>query len=563
MSDMKPIAACHDPLAKRTIARFEELRSERSRHEQDWQDIALLFRPQRGGFGLSDPAQRDLQKPLSSEPIVASQSMAAGLYSAMTNPSNRWAGFETPDQDFNRWQPMAEWIDICTRRVFASFSPSMSSFYSATIQTYNDIAAFGNGPAYDEFDEVERRFVDVAFSLAEVVCTIDAWGRVTEIIRRTQLTPISALMAFKRGGTLPEKIHDLANKYATEKHAYYSHIALNEMFEPGRIGTRGKRWRSVTVCEVDECLVRDKGYDEMPAYWPRWDVDSGQAYGTGPGFIALPAARVLQLSEAADIRARQMASDPTMLAPDKDTWALSGKIRPGSVVYGGVNHRGEQMIHPLHTGALNGMTLQEKNAKKEEIAKAFHYAVLPLTGRTGLSPEEARIIEEANLRNWAPNADRIMEEYARAKVERRFRLLWRLGQLPPAPQEAKDLPLQVRYQSAATMAQMAREAQATRTFLEDLAVLSNLGHSERVTARIDPDAVMETLHENSPSVPARILVDRAQADKASQVAAQGNQAMQMMQMAQGGAGALKDTALAAKAGAEAGLELPDMSEVIQ
>lgn len=533
-----------DPRAQECIRRWGELKTERSRFEGDWEDIARLIRPQRGGFGLSNSATRQMEKPLSSEPILAQSAFAAGIYSSITNPANRWAGLETPDQDLNNWQPMAEWNDRATRIVMNSFRPEVSGFYGATFQAYCDLAAFGNAAGYDEIDEGSRRFIDQTISLAEVVWDIDAHNRVAEVIRKFHLTPRQARAMFDGKGTLPAKIIEMEQKGQTEKLVFYHHTVRNYGFEKGRIGVKGKAWASRYVAECDEALIREAGYDEMPFYTPRWDVDSGFTIGTGPGFIALPASRVLQQMEMATIRAAQRAADPTLLAPSREDWPLNGRAVPGSTVYGGMNIRGQRMVDVLGTTGQVGLTSAEKQAKIEEIAKAFHYAIMPLSGRTGVTTEETRIIEEANLRNWAPHADRIMEEYAARKVERRFRLLWKAGQIPPPPSEAQGVPLQVRYQSAATMALRAREGLAVRQFLADLAPMAALGqqHLDRINGRINTDALVETLHDASPSLPAAILHSREVADHLAQQQAQQRQMMQAAAMAQPMAAAAKDGA---------------------
>lgn len=536
-----------DPRAQECIRRWGDLKTERSRFETDWEDIARLIRPQRGGFGLSDASTRDLVKPLSSEPIIAQSSFAAGIYSAITNPANRWAGLETPDRDLNNWKPMAEWNDRATRTVLNSFRPEVSGFYGSTFQAYSDLAAFGNAAGYDEIDEGNRRFIDVTLSLAEVVYDIDAHNRVVEVVRKFHLTPRQARAMFDGKGTLPAKIIEMDDKGQTEKLVFYQHVCRNYSWQKGKLGPQGKAWLSMYVCEVDETLIRLSGYDEMPFYAPRWDVDSGFTYGTGPGFIALPAARVLHQMEAATIRAAQRAADPTLLAPSREDWPLNGRVVPGGTIYGGVNIRGQRMVDVLGvTGQVN-LTQAEKQAKVEEIAKAFHYAIMPLSNRTGITTEEVRIIEEANLRNWAPHADRIMEEYAARKVERRFRLLWKAGQIPPPPKEAEGLPLQVRYQSAATMAMRAREGLAVRQFIADLGPMAQLGpdYLNRIKARLDPDALMETLHDGSPSLPASILRSREEADQIAQAQAQQQQMMMAAQAAPGMAKAAKDGAEAA------------------
>ena len=536
--------------ARDALEAWTRLKQGRSQEEQDWEDIARLIRPQRGGFAMTNPADRRMEKPLSSEPIQAASSFAAGIYAGLTNPASRWFGFETPDEDLNKWKPMAEWNDLVTRRVFASLGPSLSSFYSSTFQAYSDIAAFGNATCYDEFDPGKRKFLDVTHSLAEVVFDVDGWGRVWEWVRRFKLKARQAIARFPEAGALPPKVYEMAQKGDSYDLTFYHHILPNLDWRPGRIGPKGKPVLSVYVCETDGWLVREKGYDEMPCYTPRWDVDSGRTCGTGPGFIALASARAVHRMEEATLRAAQFASDPTLLAPSREDWALNGHVRPGVVLYGGVNIRGDQMVRPLQTGGGIGLTQQEKAAKVEEIKNAFHYAIMTLQGRTGITTEESLIIEEARQREWAPHSDRIMEEYAALKAERRFRMLWAMGQLPPPPAEARGMPLSVRYTSAAQLAMKAREGLAIRRFIADLGPMAQT--NPRYLDRLDPDATIEAMHEAAPSLPAKILRSREEADQLAQARAQQQQMAQMAAMAQPVAGAMKDAASAAQMMQEGG-----------
>lgn len=531
--------------AKQAMQRWDELKADRAEDEQDWSDIAKLIRPQRGDFlALSSTATRR-EKPLSSEPIMANSSFAAGIYSGITNPANKWFGCETPDEDFNNWQPMREWLDTATARVAKSFMPSLSSFYPSTFQAYADLAAFGNAPCYDEFDPVERRFLDITHSLAEVQVDIDGWGRVREWVRRFQMRPRAAVLYFKGRGELPACVHELADKGDMGRLVFFHHILPNAAWRKGAIGPRGKPFASVYVCEAEQWLISERGYDEFPAYFPRWDVDSGRNYGFGPGFVALASARAVHQMEAATLRAAQYAADPTNLAPSRDDWPLNGTVRPGSTVYGGINMRGDMMVRRLEGGGALGLTLEEKRAKVEEIKNAYHYAIMSLVGRTGLNPQETMIIEEARMREWAPHADRIMEEYAARKVERRFAQLWRMGQIPAPPQGAAGMPLQVRYTSASQMAMSAREGLAIVQFVADLGPLA--ATSARYLDRLDPDATIEALHAARPSLPARILRPREEADQIAAERVQQQEAMQQMAMLSEGAGAAKDGAAAVQA----------------
>lgn len=537
-----------DPRAEEAIRRWGELKTERARFEQDWEDIARLIRPQRGGFSLSDHTTRVHEKPLSSAPIIAQSTFAGELYSTITNPANRWMGLKTTDPDLNDWQPMREWLHGASSRILASFRPAVSGFYDASLQLYSDIAAFGNSAQYDEAVPGERMIMDVTLSLAECVWDIDAYGRVIEVVRKFQLRPRAAVRMFDGKGELPARLHEMAEKGSTDKLTFYQHVLRNESWLPGQLGARGKDWLSRYVCEINATLVRESGYDEMPFYAPRWDVESGQTYGTGPGFVALPSARTVHRMDDATIRAAQNAADPTKLAPDRDVFPLHGRIRPGEIIYGGVNARGEPMIRSLDQHANIGLTIEEKRQKIEEIKDAFHWTLLSLAGRTGLNELEVMEIQAQRQRLWAPHMGRVQKEYLAPKIARRFAMLWKAGQLPPPPDVPRDVGLQIDYQSAAAAAQKSAEAASMVRIVNDIAPLAQA--KPRLMDRIDADGYIEALAE-ARGVPPGFILSRENADKIAEARAQAQAQAQQMEMAERGVGMLRDAAQALPQGGAA------------
>lgn len=541
MSSMGAINARHPAFAE-AERRWSDLKTERATHEQDWEAIARLIRPQRGGFGLDDPASRTMEKPLSSAPIMAASNFSAGLYGTLTNPANVWFGLKTSDPDLNAFQPARLWLDTVRDRLLASFAPAVSPFYSATIQAFSDLTAFGNGAQYDELVSEEKKILDVTLSLAEVCYDIDGFGRVAEVVRRFHLKPAAAMKMFQGRGELPPKIADLAEKGDQTRIVFYHHVLRNDGWRKGMLGLRGKAWASRYTCEIDGALVREAGYAEMPFFAPRWEVDTGQVYGTGPGFIALASARAHQRMDEATLRAAQRAADPTILAPDRGDWPLNGRIRPGSVIYGAIDTRGNPMLRPLDLTGSTGLTMEEKRAKMEEIKDAFHYTLMSLQGRTGMTATEVLAITEERQRLYAPHMGRVQEEFLAPKIARRFGLLWRAGQLPPPPPDMQGVDLQVDYQSAAAAAQKSAEGVRAMQIIADVAPLAQL--DPRYLDRIDPDGLLEVLMD-ARGAPARMFRSREDADALAAARAEQQQAMQAMQMAQAGAGAAKDAASAA------------------
>lgn len=527
--------------------RWAELKSERAQDEALWEAIARLIRPQRGGFMADNPASRTDERPLSSAPIHAQSNFAAGLYGTLTNPANRWFGLATDDPDLNAWQPARLWLDTVAARCFASFAPAVSPFYTASTQVFSDLAAFGNAANYDEMVEDERRILDVTVSLADVVFDVNGWGQVCEVVRRFRLKPAAA-MAMPFAAKVPPKVAELAQKGDQGLILFYQHVLKNAGWRKGMLGAKGKPWVSRTVCEVEGALVREAGYAEMPFHCPRWEVDTGRIYGTGPGFVALASARLHMRMTEATVKMAQRQGDPTILAPDRGDWPLNGRFRPGTVVYGAVNMRGEQMVRPLEMAGGFSLTLQEKQAVMEEVKDAFHYTLMSLAGRTGMTATEVMTINEERQRLWAPHQGRVQEEYSAPKVSRRFGMLWRAGQLPPPPRELAGKALQVTYQSAAAAAQRSTEGNAMLRILQDLTPLAAMSPAaaERLADRIDPDGTLEVLLE-ARGAPARGFRSREAADALAAQRQQVQQAMMAMQAAQAGAGVLKDGAQAVAA----------------
>lgn len=531
----------HD-MARAALTRWSELKTGRSRHERDWEELARLIRPQRGGFVSGDPSLNLAEKPLSSAPITAQVNLTSGLYGTLTSPATKWMTLSTPDPDLNDDYEVKMWLQQCSDRILASFRPSVSSFYNSAIQFFGDIVTFGNACDYDEMVPAERRIIDQTLSLAEVVWDQDAHGRVNEVVRRFAVTARSAARMFGYDA-LPAKLQELADKGSTDRCWFVHHVLPNDQFMPGRLGLKGKAWASVYASEQDCALIRLRGYDELPFDVARWEVESGATCGTGPGFVALASTRVVQRMEDATIRAAQHAADPTKLAPDRDAWQINGTARPGAVIYGGVSPSGQPLIRTLDTHAGIGLTIEEKAAKIEEIRDAFNWSLMNLAGRTGMTATEVMTIAEERQRLMAPHQGRLQSEYLSPKVARRFRMLYRAGMLPPAPKKAEGQPLEVEYTSAAAMAQRSMEGAAMVRYLEVVVPLA--GADPRYLERIDPDEVSEIL-AGSFGVPAAALRSREQTDKIAQARAEAQQMAQQAQMAQMAGAAMRDMGQAAQ-----------------
>jgi hypothetical protein len=533
-----------DPRAAAAESAWQDLFSSGSEHRVKWDKISKLIRPTRSGIMSGDPSLQRSELPLSSGAIIAANNHSAALYGTLTNQANKWFGMGSSDDDLNSFQPVKEWHDIVGKIILNSFSPTVSTFYSSAAQFYGDISAFGNAGQGAELNLRERRITDQTISLAEICYAIDGDGRVIETIRKFRWSAVQA--AFKFGiDALPEKMRELALAGSRQKFVLYHHVYKNRDWIKGRLGPTGKQWHSIYTAEEGGAVLSHKGFNDMPFLAGRWHVDTGETYGDGPGWLALPSAVKMELMEGAIMRAGQRAADPTMLAPDRDVWTLNGAARPGGVVYGGVDVIGRQMLRQLDTFSGTGITLEMQDRSLAHVNDAFHANLLNLVGRTGVTPIEVIDQQEQRLRMMAPQLGRIQEEYLAPKIGQRFTMLWNAGQIPPPPPEARGSDLVAKYTSAAAMAAKSAEGAAVARLIQDVTPLG--GAKPRLMDRLSEDDLVEILAD-ARGVPARALRSREEADEIAKGRAEQQQSQELMQAMQAGGGVARDLAAAQAAG---------------
>lgn len=527
--------------ADHTIRRWGELKTIRALYEPEWEEIAKFIRPQRSGFtGLPHEGAGRLKGVFSSTPMIAAEHLASGLYGTLTNQAEPWMSLTLPDPELADHKPVKLWLDTVSRLILNSFQPAFSPFYPASIQVFQDLVAFGNACSYDELRPEKQRIADLSISPAEICVDVDAFGEVVEAVRRFRVSGRAAVDLF---GTrrLPPSILEAAEKGKADRFWFYHHVEPNRDWKSGALGPRGKPFRSRYVSEIERAVVATGGYEEMPFSYPRWSVDGGATYGQGAAFIALADARTLNLIEAANLEAGQRAARPPLLAPDRRALPYDVKATPGSVLYGAMTSGGRQLVQEMTIGRQTGLTLEMVERKSEQIRDALYWTLMQLVGRTGMTATEVLERQEEKLRLMAPYLGRSQHEYLVPKVQRRFGMLWRAGQLPPPPPEISGSRLEVKYRSIAALAAKSRDGAAITRLLADLTPLAQV--TPRAFERLDVDALVEALAE-ARGVPASVLLSREEANAAAEARAQQEQMAQGLAMAEQGADVLQKLAAA-------------------
>ena len=129
-----------------------------------------------------------------------------------------------------------------------------------------------------------------------------------------------------------------------------------------------KDFVSTYFIESENLVLRQKGYDRFPYKVPRWSTLAGEVYGRGPGNIAMPDIRLLNVMYRELVQSAQLANRPPMFVDD------DGYLLPISYVPAAINFKtpGTTAPETLRMGSSFNITLEVMNQKRDQIAKTFH-----------------------------------------------------------------------------------------------------------------------------------------------------------------------------------------------
>jgi hypothetical protein len=201
-------------------------------------------------------------------------------------------------------------------------------------------------------------------------------------------------------------------------------------------------FESVFVCEKDQNVLAEGGFDEFPFAVPRYDVIYGEVYGRGRGTMLLPKVRVLNrlCKDYLDMANKWVNPPLEVLESFEDTVDLT----PGAL-----NHVIElNSIAPINMGA-NGMYPVTKDILeyyREGVRQGFFkHAFETLAGLKGDRRTTTEIIErlKEGFKQQAKPMGRLFDELLTPLVTRSFMLLVRNGVIPRPPQSLWGRPFKI------------------------------------------------------------------------------------------------------------------------
>ena len=516
--------------------------------ETEWQtwrahyiQLSQHFYPSTGRFLSAD---RNLghkrNKNIDNAGILARRTLQAGMVGGLTSPARPWFRLATPDLDMMRFAPVREWLETVENILRTIYN--RSNLYNTLTTQYGEISVYGTAPIgiFENFDNVIRSF---PFTVGSYYLAAGEDLKVNTLYRNIPLTVQQMVERFGLNN-VSTTVRDMYNRGDYDKW-----IEVCQAIEPNNARSLELRdsinmpYRSIyweKQSDKQEEFLSHSGFEEFPIMSPRWEITSTDTYGSSPGMDALGDAIQLQDEQKHKGMGIQKQVNPPMQAPISLQKKKSSTL-PGNITF--VDNAQGPGFTPAYQVNINLQDLKEDIFEvRQRISRAFYedlFLMLAQSDRRQITAREVQEKHEEKLIMLGPVLERLQDELLDPLIDRTFNMALRAGILPPPPEELQGTQLQVEYVSILAQAQRAVGLSSIDRLLDTTAALAQVKPSALDV--LDEDAVVREYHD-ALGVPQRILKDEKVVAQERQQRAQAQQAQQSLEMAQAGAGAMKDAA---------------------
>lgn len=504
-----------------------------------WLEISEHITPSRGRFLIGknrNESRSRWNRIVDSSAVRAANILAAGLMSGMTDPSSQWFALTTGTPNLDEAQAVKVWLDQVQRIMEMAFT--RTNTYQALHQGWRDVGTYGVMAMVIAEDDREV-FHCYPLSVGEYAIGVDDRGVPDTLYRRFIITAAQLVARFGRSKLSADVLRNF--DAGQVDHEYKLIHAIEPRFDRqyGKRDSRNMPWRSVII-QIDsdgtkDGILEESGFNEFPCVVGRWGASASDVYSEeSPGMVALGDVRQLQHEQKQKGNSIDYIVNPPLIMP---TAARDNEddFEPGGRIY---------LDAPAQKDAVQSawQVQMDINALRQDIAEvqqrinqAFSVDMfLMLSGQQmgKMTATEVAERHEEKLMMLGPVLSRLNNEVLKPLIERTFSILYRAGQLPPAPPELAGVELSIEYTSMLARSQRAIRANSLDQFLQRIGQVAQF--DPNVLAKIDSFRIVDE-YADYLSVAPSVVVPTEQAQQKieaqQQAQQQAQQAEQMQQAA--------------------------------
>ena len=518
------------------------LKKERSSFDSHYKALSENIQPRRGRFFVSDRNKGDRRHNLiiNSAGTQALRASQAGVFSGVMSPTRPWFALNTPDPEMMEFFPVKVWLSQVERLIRGVFN--QSNLYNMAPTMLGELLLFGTGCMLhlDDEEDLARFYTQTVGSY--YVAQNDRY--VIDTIMREYEMQVGGMVS-----TFGLDKVDQAVKDQYSKGNYDTWYPVVHMIEPRKDRSEdnpfatNKPFRSIywQPGSTEKKLLRESGFDEFPAYVPRWGLAGEDVYGTDcPGMVALGDVKGLQIQEKRKAQAIDKMVNPPLKGPGSVKNVPVSSLPGGLTIYDTGSN--QDQLSPLYQVNPNIEALIRDIDKTERrIGDAFYMDLfLAISNMEGIQPKNQLELSQRNeerLLQLGPVLEQMHGEFLDKLIDRVFIQLSKAGLLPPAPEELQGQDLKVNYVSSLAQAQRAVATGSIERLSGFVGQLASFDQS--VLDKFDGDQAIDE-YSRAIEAPPRIVRSDEDVAKAREQKAQAQQQAEQMEMITQGASAAKD-----------------------
>jgi hypothetical protein len=515
--------------AAQIISGYDKAKSDKSTIESTTEQIIYYTMPRKRGVTTTYTPGEEMPKDIYDDTAIQSNIiMAAGLSGYMTNAAQRWFELRTRNEGQMKGSGVAKFFGDCTDVVFSLLNNS--NFYQQIHEAYLDLGAPGMACMYEDEDIKDVvRFYTRHFR--EYFPIEDDREEINMLYRKFPMTAYQALTKFGKERVGKAIMDAIEHKDYNKPFDFLHYVCPRNIRDPRKKDARNMPFASYWVNVSDKKVVREGGYEEFPYFCPRFNKNSGEVYGYGPGHACWASIKRLNNSTELYEAAAYQDAYPAWLA-ENDGLMGTLDLRKDAVNY---------QRQPLSQGAAVQSLKHDRNIQigtdymerqAQKIRQAYFVDLfLMLSQAPNMTATEVIERTQEKMLLLGPVLGRLASELLNPIIIRTFNIARRRGLLPQVPMELDGVEWEVVYVSPLAKAQRAVQAKDMQTFLAIVAQMSQFAPS--VLDKINTDSAIDKMAK-AYSVDPDIVNDDDVVESKREAQAQAQQAqMQMAAMAQG------------------------------
>jgi len=377
--------------------------------------------------------------------VRANLTLASGFMQWMVPKGSTWFRFEPPPQ-IAELDAVSSWYNECSSRALIELENS--NFYTEIHEFFLDRSCFGTSLLFVDEGE-ERVFNFQCWPVGHFSISEDHNGFVDVVTRKSKKTAKQLEQMFGKDA-LPEKIQealsDISKREQTFEIVHVIRPRDQSEIDEKAIGGASLPVADLYISREGKTLLRESGYEEMPAFASRYLKWGDGPYGWSPGWVVLPDAKQLNVLQRLMDQLCEVQVQPRVLIPSSHEGIIDFRAH-GKTEYDDPNMIPREWL----TQGRYDIGIQRISEKQENIREAMHNDLFRMFAAIDkqMTAREVSARESEKLTLISPTFTRLTREVFDPMLRRVFTILvrrsipdWESGRdgiLPVPPREILEI----------------------------------------------------------------------------------------------------------------------------